>query len=309
MPVHLNPSTRRRFLQTSLTAGLGFCAFPALPAAGKTDPNLWIWLNDTHVSENTKRAPNGQNISGNLEHVVEKILALPRQPAGVAINGDCAFNSGVPGDYRQLRRLLAPLGAAGVPVHLTLGNHDHRGNFFGVLEEEAAKPRPVAARHVAVVQGPSANLFLLDSLKETNLPEGNLGTQQMKWLLQLLDSHRDRPAIVLAHHNPQWEPAPPTAKFRWSGLEESKTLFDELARRPHVKAYVHGHRHKWGLSRHEDIHIINTPATGYVGRPETSSTGWTIARLSEHGVQITRYCIDSSDPKHGGEFELAWRKG
>src|SRR5262245_12208780 len=110
MPLHLLSSTRREFLRQSAALAIT-CSVGARAVAeeSRVDPNLFAMLNDTHVSENTQLAPNGQNISANLTHVVDYLLALPRRPAGVFINGDCAHNRGFPGDYRQLSRLIRPL--------------------------------------------------------------------------------------------------------------------------------------------------------------------------------------------------------
>jgi len=298
-------------LRGSLVAGAGVVA--ARYARGAypigVDPDLWVWLNDVHVSENTLRAPHGQNISGNLKHVVDYLLGLPVRPAGVFINGDCAHNKGLEGDYRQLGSLLKPLVEAEIPVHLTMGNHDHRETFFQVMGEFKFEEGTAITRQVAVVEGRNANYFLLDSLKVTNEVEGNLGEEQFEWLEAALDAHTDKPAIVMVHHNPQFEPDGPEKKFRWSGLEESDRLFAILEGQKHVVAYVHGHRHRWELSKVGSVHVINTPATGYVGDATKSSTGWTMARLDAKGVQITRYCIDPADARHGGEFALEWRNG
>lgn len=309
MPIHLTPITRRRFLRNTATFALATSPPLTGRSAPPIDPNLFAWLNDTHVSENTQRAPNGQNIAANLRHIVAWLLARPRWPAGVIINGDCAHNAGLPGDYEVLRALLQPLVAAGIPVHLTMGNHDDRDVFFQCFKQHGGPRRHVLTKHVGVVRSPHACFFLLDTLKVTNQVEGNLGREQMTWLEGMLRHHADRPAIVVAHHDPQWKENPPESKFRWSGLEETPELFELLARLPHVKAYVHGHVHQWGLSAHRGIHVINTPAAGYVGNPKTSSTGWVMARLEPAGVQLTRHCIDPKDPRHNGRFALNWRAG
>jgi 3',5'-cyclic-AMP phosphodiesterase len=46
-----------------------------------------------------------------------------------------------------------------------------------------------------------------------------------------------------------------------------------LVPRRQVKAYVHGHTYRWGLEEHEGIHIVNTRAVAYVGRPLVDATG------------------------------------
>ena len=34
---------------------------------------------------------------------------------------------------------------------------------------------------------------------------------------------------------------------------------------------------------HRGIHILNTPATSFVAKPEESTTGWTMAKLTDGG--------------------------
>ena len=58
-----------------------------------------------------------------------------------------------------------------------------------------------------LVEGPRANWFLLDSLDEPNKTPGVLGDKQVAWLGQALDARANKPAILVAHHNP------PQAKF------------------------------------------------------------------------------------------------
>lgn len=305
MPIHLS---RREFIKWTAAASASLVTFrPAHGAQRDVDPDLIAVLNDSHVSENTAMAPNGQNISGNLAHAVGYLLGLPRRPAAVFINGDLAHNRGLPGDYRQLATLIRPLTEAGIELHLTMGNHDDRAACFDVLSEHRTTSLPVASKHVAVVSTPRANFFLLDSLTETNVVIGELGAEQQTWLLRALDAHADRPAILVVHHNPQFSPNGPEAKFVWSGLRDAATLFDAIAMRRHVKAYVHGHVHSWGLGRHDDLHVVNTPAVGYVAKDGPSTTGWTMCRLRDDGATLTTYTIDGTHAWHDKSYELTWR--
>ena len=308
MPLHLPAIRRRTFLAQAAAASCGALVFRSADGATneRVDPDLFAVLNDSHVSENVERAPNGQNISGNLAHVVEYLLALPKRPASVFINGDLAHNKGLPGDYRQLARLIRPLTAAGIDLHLTMGNHDDREVFFEVLAGQRAENPPVASRHTAIVEAAKANFFLLDSLMQTNVAAGDLQGPQLAWLADALDARADRPALVVLHHNPQFKPNGPESKFEWGGLRDSTELFAILAARPQVKAYVHGHIHSWGLGRHGNVHIVNTPAVGYVSNPGTSTTGWTMLRLRDDGMTLTTRTIDGKHPWHDHSHDLSW---
>lgn len=298
MPVHLpSSSSRRQFL-----SGLGAVAFlPSLSFAADTDEDLIAILNDSHVGE---KHPHDSPVPTNLRTTVAALLAMPRRPAAVIINGDLALKDGQRGDYEHFAKLIAPLREAGVSLHLTMGNHDAREVFYEVLSLDKPAQAVVESRHVGMISLKRANLFLLDSLKQTMIAPGNLGEQQRDWLSKALDAHADKPAIIIAHHNPRLGGEP--LHFP-GGLEDSEELWKLLVARPHVKAYVHGHIHHRNFFQQQDIHILNTPAVGYVANKATSTTGWTLARLTDHGATIITH---THDPKHewnGQQVELKWR--
>lgn len=298
MPVHLPTQNRRQFL---FTLGAGLFAASARGDAGDREDDLIYLLNDTHIGE--KHPPNSP-VPSHLRQAVEELVSLKRKPAAVFINGDLALKDGQPGDYRHFAKLLAPLGEAKIDVHLTLGNHDNRQVFYEVLKDERPEMPIVESRHVSVIETRFANFFLMDSLKETMITQGTLGTQQRTWLAKALDARAAKPAIIVAHHNPRLGGDP--LHFP-GGLIDSEELWNTLASRHHVKAYIHGHIHDRGFAEHEGIHILNTPATSYVANPKQSTTGWTIARLTAEGVTLT---TRTTDPTHRWNKEtkmLAWR--
>lgn len=299
MPVSLPAPSRRRFL-TSLGAAVVSLPFARISAA-EVDEDLIAILNDTHIGE---KQPAGSPIPQHLKDTVDWLLALPKRPAAVLINGDLALKDGQPGDYAFLAKLIQPLRDAGLPVHLTMGNHDNRDVFYQVMKAEKPAQALVAAKHVIVVPARRANFFLLDSLQQVNVAPGELGAEQLAWLGKTLDAHADKPAVIVAHHNPRLGGDP--LHFP-GGLIDSQPLWDALAARRQVKAYVHGHIHHRSLARHADIHIINTPATSYVAKAETSTTGWTMARLRDDGMTITTHTHLTDHAWNGQEDALAWR--
>lgn len=299
MPIHLPPFSRRHFI-----AGLGgSLLLPALSraAGAATDESLIAILNDTHIGQ--KQPADSQNPS-HLRETVKWLLALDKRPAALLINGDLALLDGQPGDYIAFLELIRPLREAGLTVHLTLGNHDDREVFFeAVRKTDPATPLD-EEKHISVVETKFANLFLLDSLKTGDKAHGKLGSAQLDWLTQQLDAHATKPAIIIAHHNPRLGGDP---KHFPGGLEDSDALWQILAPRKHVKAYVHGHIHHWSLAAHQEIHIINTPAVSYVGNPKTSTTGWTMARVNERGLELTLHTHIADHEWNGLVTKLQWR--
>lgn len=294
MPLHL--LSRRQFL-----AQLGAAAALTQARAAGSDDSLIAVLNDTHIGE---KQPAESAVPANLRHTIESLLALPGRPAAVVINGDLALKDGQRGDYVHFARLLEPLRTAGVPVHLTMGNHDDREVFYEVLQQERPSAPVVDSKHAAVVRLAGANLFLLDSLKQTMITQGLLGEAQLAWLARTLDAEPDKPALVFAHHNPRLGGDP--VHFP-GGLEDSEALWKLLAARPQVKAYLHGHIHHREFYVHEGIHLLNTPATSYVANKSTSTTGWTLLHLGATGMRVTTHTHLADHPWNGVGVDLAWR--
>lgn len=296
MPLHL--ASRRQFItRLGAIVALTHAESPAAEVDGD-----WIAiLNDTHIGA---RHPETASIPANLRTTVSWLLSQPKRPAAVIINGDLALRDGKAGDYGHFARLITPLREAGVPLHLTMGNHDDRAVFYDVLKSEKPRAPVVEARHVGIVPLPRANLFLLDSLKQTMISQGVLGGTQRQWLAKELDARADKPALVFAHHNPRLGGNPRDFP---GGLEDSEELWRILAARKHVKAYVHGHIHHRSFAAHEGIHILNTPATSYVADKKTSTTGWTMLRIADDGVEVTTHTHQPDHAWNGTREALKWR--
>lgn len=300
MPFHLT-ADRRTFLATSATVLATFSTRAVQSAEKPVRGDIVYLLNDTHVGE---KHPPDSSIPMNLKQVVAEIIAASETPAAVIINGDLALKDGQPGDYVHFAKLIAPLQSAGVATHVTLGNHDNRDAFYNVMKAQRLESPVVESRHISVITTPHANFFLLDSLKETMVTQGTIGEQQLTWLTKALDEHADRPAIIVAHHNPRLGGDP---NHFPGGLIDSSELWDVLKVRAHVKAYIHGHIHDRNNAQHEGIHILNTPAISYVANKKLSTTGWTVAKLSPTGIQLTTHTNDPTHPWNGDRQTLLYR--
>ena len=311
MPIHFTNSARRQFLKI---AGSGVALNASKSLAGgdiesasstkrqpkPIDEDLIVILNDTHIGE---KHPSDATVPSNLRFIVDKLIRTAQKPACVIINGDLALKDGQAGDYRHFSQLVQPLREAEIETHLTLGNHDNRDVFYAVLTHERREDPPLQSAHVSVVKTRHANLFLLDSLKETMVTQGTVGSEQRNWLAQALDQHADKAAIIVTHHNPRLGGDP--VHFP-GGLIDSQELWNMITQRKHVKAYIHGHIHDRGFAKHRGVHIINTLATSYVADPKTSTTGWTSIRMNEGGALLTTHTTDSGHPWNGKAKRLRW---
>lgn len=301
MPIHLPPVSRRKFLRQALLAGAGLALTPPLSAAmRRTDANSWALLADTHIAADPAAMKGKVVMADHFQTVAREIVGLPQRAAGVFVVGDCALNSGEPGDYAQVTRLLDPLRADGLAIHLALGNHDHRENFWSALAENNSARRPVADKQVALIQSRFVNWFMLDSLETTLQTPGLLGAEQLKWLAETLDANHKKPAVILVHHNPGTAGTTP-------GLKDASALMEIIRPRRHVKAWVFGHTHNWNVSQDEaGLHLVNLPPAAYVFR-EGDPSGWIHATAQRDGMKLELRAIDPAHNAHGQVVDLKWR--
>ena len=302
MPLHLPPLTRRAFLHHTLAAGAGLLTFPSLRAAeSDADPDRWALLSDPHIAADRAAMKSGINMTDHLEAVVKGVRALSSRPAGVFVNGDCALLKGLAEDYATFSALIAPLREAGLPMHLTLGNHDDRDVFWTSLKNARPAAPPLASKHVSIIKGTRANWFLLDSLDEVNKTPGVLGDEQRAWLTKELDANTAKPALVMVHHNPVGVSA-----GKKGALTDGEDLLAILLPRRNVKALFFGHTHTWRFAEQDGLHLVNLPAVAYPFTP-TEVTGWVDVKLSEKGAALTLHAHDTQHAAHGKITELAWR--
>ena len=302
MPIILPPITRRQFIQRSLAfGGTAIMAPHALAAADRKgaglDQNRVALLADTHISaDSSQRYPGTKwpgtpvkeedhewvNMADCLTEAAKSIIALNPRPAHLIVNGDCALSNGKESEYKEFLRLVEPIRAAGITVHVTIGNHDNRENLWKLLP---FLKREQIGVHAGVIELPHANLVLLDSGKR-----GVLGEEQLDWLAKELDQRTDKPALVFGHFNPY-----PNRGIRANkGMRDGASLLKLLAERKHARGYFYGHTHEWQYDQRDHLHLINQPAVSYYfGKGHAH--GWVDMKLSETTAELELQCID---PKH-----------
>jgi Icc protein len=304
MPFTLPPLSRRGFLRGSFAAAAASCLGPLAvrglhAASSQADPHRFALLSDTHIAADRSETARDTNMAANLEAVVRDVIARSERAGAVLVNGDCAFRDGQKGDYVVFTELLEPLRAAGMPVHLTMGNHDARENFREVVGEARLRPSLMADREVALVRGERAHWLLVDSSTQP-MGAGRMGREQLELIARLLDENADRPVIVYGHHNPE----DGMSKYP---LEDTTEFFAVLAPRRQVKAYIFGHSHRWEIGRHgSGIHLVNLPPTAYVftdGRPN----GWVEAVVQADGLSLELHTLAKAHRQNGEKHRLRWR--
>ena len=302
MPIILPPITRRQFIKRSLAfGGTAIMAPHAMAAADRKgaglDQNRVALLADTHISADPNRVYPGTkwpgtpvkedehesvNMAACLADAAKSVIALNPRPAQLIVNGDCALSNGKESEYKEFLRLVEPIRAAGITVHVTIGNHDNRENLWKLLPFLKEEQMGVQA---GVVELPHANLVLLDSGKR-----GVLGEEQLDWLAKELDQRADKPALIFGHFNPY----PNLGVRPIKGMRDGPSLLKLLAERKHARGYFYGHTHEWQYDRREHLHLINQPAVSYYfGKGHAH--GWVDMKLSDTTAELELQCID---PKH-----------
>src|SRR5438105_4857434 len=155
MPIYLPPISRRRFLGAAFAAYFSSRFGSRLAFAADADPNSLALLADTHVAADRttvfkeRKTPDPHspvvrevNMADNLSAVVKQLAAWSPRPAAALIVGDLARKDGQAGDYAAFLELLKPLREIGLPLHLTLGNHDHRERFADVTKATRERKLP-----------------------------------------------------------------------------------------------------------------------------------------------------------------------
>lgn len=305
MPVTLPPLTRRRFLRSAAATAGAVVFRPSRARAAEVNPHRVALLSDPHIGEKAGEVSRECNMHDRLKQVVGEVAKLDPKPVCAVIDGDLAYKSGTAAEYELFAELVDPVRAAGVPLHLGLGNHDNFARFAEGLGKLRPKDEPVAGEQVVVAELERVNLFVLDSYDPNNAGGGRLGAAQLKWLAAALDARTTKPAVVFAHHPLQFGLAPGA---KASGLADAADLWPVLKGRAQVKAFVFGHTHTWKVAEKDGIHLINLPAVGYPFA-KAEATGWVDAAFTATGVTLDVRAIDPKHAKHGAKAELTWRKG
>jgi 3',5'-cyclic-AMP phosphodiesterase len=272
------------------------------PSDRQTDPHRIALLTDTHIAANPAHIVRNINMTNNLQRACTQVLELDQRPARMLIGGDFAFKSGEAADYAAAVKLLEPIRAAGMPVDIALGNHDHRERFWEALPPSKPSQAPVKARHVGMVEMQRADWIILDSLVETDVTRGGLGAEQLAWLAVTLDARPSKPAIVLVHHDPELKPSEKPI-----GIADTAALLDVISPRRQAKALIYGHCHRWIYAERDDgLHLVNLPPTAYVFAAEQPS-GWVDAHLERAGATLELRCLDPKHTWHGQKLAMNWR--
>jgi len=297
--IHRHKLSRRHFLSASLLLAGGAMAMSPRRAlsesAGSRNEMVRLaLLSDTHTPNNPKNHWRGFRPYKNLQEAVGRIST--DLPDGLVVTGDVARLTGDKGSYDNFKKLLAPISSQR-PIHLALGNHDHRGNFIHAFRNQPGDAEQVEGKYVVTADSSPVRLILLDSLLWVNLFPGQLGKAQRLWMQSYLKACDDQPTVLFVHH---------TINDGANDMMDAGQLVDIIKPETKVKAVVFGHSHACSFSQTHGIHLINVPALGF-NFNDRQPVGWIDARLTAKGGEFTVRSIGGNRRLDGYAKRLDWR--
>ena len=264
----------------------------------------FLHLTDLHVTPQGAAPLYGLDPGLRLAEAVADMAARhgPGSAAPVAfavVTGDLTHH-GEPLAYARLGALLDRLP---FPVHLLLGNHDHRAAFTA---EFPATPRDAHGFVQQALPTP-AGLFLMLDTNEPGTHAGRLCATRLAWLKQQLTTS-EGDVLLFLHHPPL--PVGITRMDRIP-LLDADALWDVLA--PHagrIRHVFHGHLHRplsgsWrGIpfsSLRGTSHQVALDLSEREGVPGSHEPpAYALVRVTEEGIVIhTHDFLDAT-----GSFDL-----
>jgi 3',5'-cyclic-AMP phosphodiesterase len=286
---------RRGFLKASMGAWAAPLVTSALLRGDSLANARWALLSDTHISANTSDSYRGFKPHQNLAKVCGQLKTAKFN--AILFNGDLARMEGRRRDYQQFINFVDPL-ADHAPLVMTLGNHDDRSNARDTLTKLSGDRQRIEKKLVTTIESGPFRFVLLDSLFITNIIAGRLGKSQCDWLSASLAENREKPTIVIMHHNPVGE--------RVGALLDRDRLLEILDGQRQVKALIYGHTHTYRFEQRNGLHLINLPAVAY-NFANGEAVGWVEANFSLAGADFKLHAIAGETKDDGKTTSVNWR--
>lgn len=174
----------------------------------------------------------GQDPLLHLQQALADIATHHADAELLVLSGDLSDDAH-PAAYQALHDALANMP---MPCQLMLGNHDHREPFAAVFPDALDETGFAQASRVT----PFGRLLFLDTL-EHGRTEGHLCARRLAWLDAQLDSARDAPVFLFAHHPPFRIGMP---MIDACGLADAPTLLERCRSHGDVRHIFAGHVHR-----------------------------------------------------------------
>jgi predicted MPP superfamily phosphohydrolase len=160
-----------------------------------------VVLGDTQRTTFPERLLLGREQNERASRALIEKLAREEQPALVVHLGDLVSCGASEREWRYFDRLVAPLGALGIPIRPVLGNHDYWGPRARALRLARRRFPELAPHTFAALRQGELGMIWLDS----NLT-GDAATEQLRWFEATLAGYERDPQVrgvlAFAHHPP-----------------------------------------------------------------------------------------------------------
>lgn len=261
---------------------------PAVSAV-PVDPKKIVFLADLHIG------PDVPKHAENLKNIITEILAMNPRPAKIFILGDLVSTYGKSEEYQELKGLMAPLDAAGIPWFLVVGNHDTRERMFEVFPEKKLEVSEIPGKQVGIVESDCLDFVILDSrMDDTNaymaekekFPQrrpwdGTMEPESVAWLEKTLPN-RKKPVFILAHH--------PIQQTRLTEL---------LAKYPSVQGYLFGHNHQYLRKNTDGVETFAFPTTSERILTKAEPSGYMVMEILPERYDFTLKTLGGTHPLDG----------
>jgi 3',5'-cyclic-AMP phosphodiesterase len=218
-------------------------------AAAPGSDFTFVQISDSHIGFSLPANP---DVLGTLNETIDRINALPQQPAFVMHTGDVTHLSKV----EQFDAAKSVLGRLKAPLFVIPGEHDAIGTE-GAARFAAAFPNAAApdgwwsfdrngVHFVALV-----NVFNYETM-------GVLGTKQLDWLAKDLAPLKGDTPIVVFGHVPLYALYP---AWGWTTEDGAKAI--AMLKRFSAVTVLNGHIHQIITQRDGNISFATAAATAY----------------------------------------------
>lgn len=187
------------------------------------------------------------------------------------------------GEADAYERLCEIVGRLTVPLHVTLGNHDHRPTFLAAFDPACAAETG-CIDFVLDLKG--TRVIVLDS-SEPDVVAGVLSQVQLAWLRARLEEARERPVIVAVHHHAN-DLSLPVDRIK---LEPADAFVAALREHPDIRQIIAGHVHLTSIGVWHGVPFTTIAGGHYSVSPHLPGVPGTQKRLEGPG----QYAVVLSD--------------
>ena len=201
-------------------------------------------ITDIHIGP-TPELVRGIDVRTNFLQTIE--LATTYDPDFLVITGDMCFDEPTDSAYQWIANQLEEIQ---VPVFFISGNHDDTVKVAELMNIPGHSPTEELF-FKRMLEGQM--VYFLDSSK------GCLSSHQKSWLMDQLEIHIEKTAVIFMHHPPLLAGVPHMDnKYALTDREEVMNILKNSKKRVHIFC---GHYHVAKSLYHENVRIHITPST------------------------------------------------